>query len=126
MEDFLIPANPDLKTPNISFKVSGDLIIEGESISSNPVLFYEPALNWLQELKKQKPDNVILTMKLDYFNTSSSKIFYGMFKLLESFQKEEIPVRVIWCYEQSDDDMIQSGKDYSSIIKIPFEFEEVR
>lgn len=126
MEDLLIPSNSDFKTPLIDFKKSGDLLIEGESISSNPVLFYEPVLNWLQEFKSRKAGAVKLTMKLDYFNTSSSKIFYGMFKLLETFPKEGITVNVLWYYEKNDEDMLQSGKDYGSVIKIPFEFKEIQ
>lgn len=125
MKDLLIPANPELKTPLVDFKSSGQLTIEGESISSNPVAFYEPVLNWLNELKESKPAEIVISMKLDYFNTSSSKIFYGLFKQLENFQKDGLNVKVIWKYEEGDEDMCQSGKDYSSIIKIPFEIVEI-
>jgi hypothetical protein len=65
-------------------------------------------------------------MQLDYFNTSSSKIFYTIFKVLESFQKDGSSVKIIWFYEKMDEDMVQSGKDYSSIIKVPFEIEEIK
>jgi hypothetical protein len=126
MKDLLIAANRDLKTPLVDFKLSGALQIEGESISSNPVAFYEPVIAWLNDYKKTKPSEVTLSMQLDYFNTSSSKIFYTIFKVLESFQKEGSSVKIIWFYEKMDEDMVQSGKDYSSIIKVPFEIEEIK
>jgi len=126
MNDLIIPANVDFRTPAIDFKVSGNLKISGESIASNPVLFFEPVRNWLEELKKVKPKEVVLTMDLNYFNTSSSKLFYGLFKTLETFQNDGLIVKVVWVHDAADSEMLQTGIDYSTMVKIPFEMVEAK
>ena len=125
MNDLIIPANPDSKTPAIDFMVSGNLKISGESIPSNPVLFYEEVRKWMENLSKTKPNEIVLTMNLNYFNTSSSKVFYSLFKLLENFKNEGLNVKVIWLHDASDGEMLQTGIDYSTMVKIPFEMVEV-
>jgi hypothetical protein len=125
MNDFLVPANPGARLPLVDFKLSGDFRIEGLSVSEHPIQFYEPVFEWLENFKKTNPPAITLTMKLEYFNTSSSKIFFNMFKALDPFQKNGTNVKIIWKYDKSDEDMSQSGKDYKSIVKVPFELEEI-
>jgi hypothetical protein len=124
MNDLIIPANHELKTPAVDFRTSGNLKISGESFSSNPVLFFEPVRKWMEDLKNIKPGEIVLTMALEYFNTSSSKMFYGLFKLLETFQNDGLAVKVVWFHEKGDSEMQQTGVDYSSMVKIPFDIKE--
>ena len=39
------------KTPEIIFKATGDLMITGSSLPVNIKDFYQPILDWLEELK---------------------------------------------------------------------------
>lgn len=126
MNDLIIPANQDFKTPAIDFRTSGNLKISGDSISSNPVLFFEPVRKWIEDLKNINVPEIVLTMALEYFNTSSSKMFYGLFKLLETLQNDGQAVKIIWVYEKGDSEMLQTGIDYSTMVKIPFEFVEAK
>ena len=63
-------------------------------------------------------------MKLDYFNTSSSKYLLEIFKKFEKKSGQELKVVIHWIYEEDDWDMRDCGLDYQEIIKIPFEFIE--
>jgi len=125
MKDILIPGNNVVKTPLVDFKTTGQLRIEGSSFSENPLEFYEPLVQWLNELKKDPPKNITMTIKLEYFNTSSSKLILYMFKSLESMHlSKQSEVSIVWKYNKIDQDMLESGKDYQSIINIPFEMVE--
>jgi hypothetical protein len=125
MNDLFIPNNPETKTPLIDFKVSGNLLIEGRSVSENPVEFFEPVIQWINNLKKAHPAKITLTFKLEYFNTSTSKIILHIFRSLETFMKNNTDVKIIWYYDNIDDDLKEAGKDYQSICKIPFEFKSI-
>jgi len=126
MDNLLIPGVPEGKTPTVDFKVTGELLIEGRSVSENPVLFYEPAMNWLKEFKETNPATMTLTMKVEYFNTASSKMFFYIFKAVEAVFKEGCEVKVIWMYDNADEDMLESGKDYQSICAVPFKYIEMQ
>ncbi|MGP1362589.1 MAG: SiaC family regulatory phosphoprotein, partial [Bacteroides sp.] len=66
--------------------------------------------------------NTLVEMRLEYFNTSSSKCILDIFKRLGLIH--ELPgkkVEIKWYYYADDEDMYESGNDYSSIVKVPFE-----
>jgi hypothetical protein len=122
-KDIFIPANPEEMTPLIDFKIIGELRIEGKSYPEDPVTFYEPLINWIKEFKKNCPEKITMHVRLEYFNTSTSKLVLFMLKLLEDlyFQKKA-DVVIFWLYHKQDEDMYESGKDYQSIIDLPFKF----
>ena len=53
-----------------------------------------------------------VTMDLEYFNTSSSKKIFELFKSLKGKD-----VRVIWMFEEGDLDMQEAGEDYQSMLE---------
>jgi hypothetical protein len=125
MNDLFIQGNAEAKTPTVDFKVSGDLKLHGRSVSENPIEFFEPLILWLKNLKKSHPPKIVLNLQLEYFNTSTSKLLLHMFRTLEEFQKIGSDVKIIWHYDKIDDDLREAGKDYQSIVRIPFEFVEM-
>lgn len=114
------------KTPDVSFDaLSGKIEIEGRSIPENSIEFYKPLVDWLDEYSKQPNSKTVVNIKLEYFNTSSSKCILDVFKKLESIYKSEQDVVINWYYEEDDEDMLEAGEDYQSILKIPFKMIEM-
>ncbi|NLN30763.1 MAG: DUF1987 domain-containing protein, partial [Bacteroidales bacterium] len=64
-------------------------------------------------------------IRLEYFNTSSSKCILDVFKKLEAIHKAKNEVIVNWYYEEDDEDMLEAGEDYESIIRVPFKMIEI-
>jgi hypothetical protein len=65
-------------------------------------------------------------VQLEYFNTSSSKCILDVFKKLESIHKSgDKEVIINWYYEEDDEDMLEAGEDYESIIRVPFKMIEI-
>ena len=124
MEPILIEGTP--KTPTIKFDAStGVFDIKGRSIQENSVEFYKPLIDWL-DLYKETPNNkTVVNIKLEYFNTSSSKCILDVFKKLETIHKAKNEVEVNWYYEEDDEDMLEAGEDYESIIRVPFKMIEI-
>ena len=114
------------KTPDLSFDAnSGVFDIKGRSIPENSVEFYKPILEWIDEYTKQTQPKTIVNIHLEYFNTSSSKCILDLWKKFEIIAKNGNVIVIRWHYEEDDEDMLEAGQDYQSIIKVPFEMVEV-
>ena len=122
MDDFFLEATP--KTPRLFFsKETGEFEISGRSIPENSIEFYKPVINWLDNYITDPGQHTLLVIKLEYFNTSSSKCILDVFKKLETLGGTEITVN--WYYEEDDEDMLEAGEDYQAIIDLPFKMIEV-
>ncbi|MDX1651782.1 MAG: DUF1987 domain-containing protein [Brumimicrobium sp.] len=114
------------KTPTINFDATtGVLEVKGRSIPENSVEFYKPLNEWVEEYSKAPQAVTVFDVKLEYFNTSSSKCILDLFKLLESIDGKGTKVTVNWYFEEDDEDMEEAGEDYQAIISLPFKMIEV-
>lgn len=124
MEPIIIEGTP--KTPSVRFDAKQGLIeIKGRSIPENSIEFYKPLVDWLEQYSGIPADKTVVNIHLEYFNTSSSKCILDVFKKLEAIHKAKNDVVVNWYYEEDDEDMLEAGEDYESIIRIPFKMIEV-
>ena len=124
MEPIIIEGTP--KTPSIKFDArEGVFEIKGRSIPENSVEFYKPLNEWLDQYMQVPLDKTVVNIRLEYFNTSSSKCILDVFKRLESIHKSKHDVEINWFYEEDDEDMLEAGEDYDSIIKVPFKMIEI-
>jgi hypothetical protein len=98
----------------------GILDIVGESYPENAVMFYKPVFDWLSNAISSKKA-LKVNFKLDYFNTSSSKCVIDILDTLDKYFSESGQVEVKWFYREDDDDMLETGEEFSSDIKVPFE-----
>ena len=114
------------KTPEINFSSDlGKLLIAGRSIPENSIEFYNSLLEWIDNYSSAPKENTEIDMKLEYFNTSSSKCILDVFKKLENIKKAGNVVKVNWFYEEDDEDMLEAGEDYDAIIDLPFEMKAI-
>jgi len=113
------------KTPTVNFYPNGKIEIKGRSIPENSIEFYKPLVDWLEAYSSKPQQLTEVNIQLEYFNTSSSKCILDVFKKLESISKAGNNVVVNWFYEEDDEDMLEAGEDYQSIIKIPFKMVEI-
>ncbi len=119
MQDLIIQGTN--KTPSIDFKINGELKIEGRSIPENTYDFYKPIVNWVETLKNSIPSSITLTVKLEYINTSSSKLILEIFKILdEIFTSKKSEVEIVWLYDYDDDENREEGHNYKSELNVPF------
>ncbi len=117
MENFFLEGTN--KTPQLDFNSNeGRFLIAGRSIPENSIEFYKPLFEWLDNYVSQAKSNTILDVKLEYFNTSSSKCLVEIFRKLETLQQKNDNVLINWFYEEDDEDMQESGEDFQEIIDI--------
>jgi hypothetical protein len=120
MENLFIEGT--LRTPNILLEAdNGKLEFSGRSIPENSIDFYRPVVDWVESYLEHPNERTTIIIKLEYFNTSSSKSLFEIFKKFEGIFKSGKNVLVRWFYDQEDEDMQESGEDFRDILKIPFE-----
>lgn len=113
------------KTPTISFETTGRLELRGRSIPENSVEFYKQLVDWIDAYRSAPAPQTIVDVKLEYFNTSSSKCILDLFKKLELLHQDGKNAVINWYYEADDEDMQEAGSDYKAILTIPFELVKV-
>ena len=124
MEPINLEGTP--KTPSVKFDAeSGVMEIKGRSIPENSIEFYKPLVDWLEDYAKNPLKKTQVNVQLEYFNTSSSKCILDVFKKLETISKGKSEVVVNWYYEEDDEDMLEAGEDYESIIRVPFKMIQI-
>lgn len=88
------------------------LLIEGKSISEDPIAFFTPLFEWTEEyIKSAEP--LTIYFDLEYFNTTSSKMIFDFIDLVSS---GEIMPNVIWRYLDEDEDMEEFGEYLQEIV----------
>ncbi|MCO5261022.1 MAG: DUF1987 domain-containing protein [Crocinitomicaceae bacterium] len=121
MEQLKLESSPS--TPLISFDpVSGEMYIEGRAIPEDPDAFWMPVISWFESYMHKPAANTVFKVKLEYFNTSSSKRILFLLHKLNALVKEQNFASVEWYYRQEDEEMFEIGNDYAYMVKVPFEF----
>ncbi|MEM9339537.1 MAG: DUF1987 domain-containing protein [Bacteroidota bacterium] len=111
-------------TPGIDLDLSeGKIKLYGRSSPENSINFYAPLLNALRS-DKVSSSSLAVDVMLEYFNTSSSKCLFDIFKLLKKMETSGTELTINWYYEPSDDDMFEAGEDYSDMLNLSFNFIE--
>lgn len=118
MKDLIIKDSE--KTPSVALSTNGVLKIEGRSIPEDAAKFFKPLLDWTKDFTANE---IRVDIKLEYFNTSSSKFILEMLRLLEN-NPDNNNILVNWFYEEGDLDVLESGQYFESIIGIPFKYIE--
>lgn len=110
-------------TPNVILdKEKGIFQFIGNSLPENAMEFYKPVISWVTEYLADPNPSTELTFKLEYFNTASSKIIYELIKQHTSLKTGNKSIKINWYYSEEDEDMLEAGKDYAELTKLPFEF----
>lgn len=122
MKALLIQATAD--TPKVHLdKSSNTFEISGLSLPEDAIEFYKPIMGWLEDYSADPNAETHFNLKLEYFNTASSKQIIQLLLFLEKLNAKS-GVKIFWHYKDIDEDMHDLGEEYSEIIKVDFELVE--
>jgi hypothetical protein len=106
-------------TPTILLdKKNGIFEISGRSLPEDSAEFYKPVIEWINTYAKEANPTTEFTLKLEYFNTASSKLILDVLSALEDIKG----MKIIWYFHDDDEDMEEAGQEFSELVEIPFEF----
>ncbi len=107
-------------------KGKGLFEIHGQSLPEEAISFYSPVIDWLETYASDPNPQTVLSVQLDYCNSSSTKALADLFEVLEEIAGKGHPAEIIWHYMEDDDDMLDMGKELEEIIKVPFTFKVMK
>ena len=106
-------------TPKILLdKKNGIFEISGRTLPEDAAEFYRPILDWIDDYQKEANPTTDFVFKLDYSNTASTKFILDILAALKDING----VKILWYYQESDEDMEEAGREFSEQVDIPFEF----
>jgi len=109
-------------TPNVILDAEKGIIeFSGRSLPEDVLSFYGPVLQWIEEYIQSPNPKTEINIKLDYFNTASSKVIMDILIYFETIVKQGKEVIVHWYYQEEDEDMAEAGEEYSDIVDVEFE-----
>ncbi len=126
MQDFKIePKQGQFFTPEIHLEVEkGEGMIQGESYLEESFELYDSICQWFKEYFETH-SSFSLSIKLTYFNTSSSRAIIDMLRTLQGIKESGKEVVVKWMYPDPDDDEIyEEGQDFVDEAGMQLEFVE--
>ena len=120
MESINIEATDE--TPKVVLDAAGNVFeLTGRSLPEDVTTFYSPLLEWLSGYAASPNPLTKMVIKLDYFNTASSKMILDILLKLEEMKESGHDVLVSWHYAEDDEDMQEAGEEYAEIVEVPFE-----
>ena len=100
-------------TPTINFSAdTGICEIIGESFLEETSKFYSPIVDWIKNYINTINKEIIFSIKLTYFNTSTSKWILNILNTLKKHEIKGGKVTVNWFYYEDDIDMQDDIEDY--------------
>lgn len=124
MENLVIEGTK--KTPEIQFLTDGRLKIGGRSIPEDPSKFYNTLLLWIYDYCNNLSPTTVVDIDLEYFNSGSSKYILQLLRELKVAADKGNEIKINWYYEEGDDDILERGEYYASILEIDINFIEVK
>tara|TARA_B100000809_G_scaffold49217_1_gene44222 strand:+ start:461 stop:823 length:363 start_codon:yes stop_codon:yes gene_type:complete len=108
-------------TPKVILDASASKFeMSGRSLPEDAAEFYQPILDWLDTYSSTPNPETIFEVKLEYFNTASSKLILDVLTKLEDIEN----AKVHWYFYEDDEDMEEAGEEFSELIEVDFELKE--
>jgi hypothetical protein len=120
MEELRLAATKN--TPEVFLSPEGLIRIRGRSIHENVTEFFGPVENWVSEYIKLPAETTYVEMNLEYFNSASAKIFIHLLQKVTYVTLKDKKFVINWYYEDGDEDILERGEYFSSILDVPFNF----
>jgi hypothetical protein len=113
-------------TPEIILNPGGTIRIKGRSIHENVADFFGPVEKWVSEYVEKPADVTYVHMNLEYFNSASAKVFIHLLQKFTYVTLKNKKFVFNWYYEDGDEDILERGEDFASILDVPFNFIKTR
>jgi len=100
-------------TPEILLDAENGIIsLVGKSYPENTFEFYKPMMDWLEEyFDRNTKDKTTINMEIIYFNSSSSKLFFDFFDVLDE-AKDDNEIEINWIYDEENESALEAGEDF--------------
>lgn len=112
------------KTPMVLLDPAGKIRIGGRSIPEDASKFFDGILIWILEYVGSPKDITTVDIELEYFNSGSAKFVMQILRELSELIHAGKELKINWYFEEGDDDILERGEYYASILDLEINFIE--
>ena len=113
-------------TPEVILNPEGKIKIRGRSIPENASDFFAPVEDWISTYILSPANVTSVDMSLDYFNSASAKNFISILQKITFVTLKHKKFIINWYYEDGDEDILERGEYFASILDVPVNFIKIR
>jgi hypothetical protein len=113
-------------TPEIILDPEGRIKIKGRSIHENVTDFFAPVEGWITKYILDPAEVTYVDLNLEYFNSSSAKVFVHLLQKISYVTLKHKKYVFNWYYEEGDDDILERGEFFSTVLDVPFNFIKIK
>jgi hypothetical protein len=103
----------------------GNIILYGRSMPENVLIFFDPITEWMRKYCENPASFTNIDLNLTYTNSCSIKIISDLLRMLDGKYQQGFDMKIRWTYEQNDESAKETGHELESMLKIPFEYNEI-
>ena len=96
------------------------LDMRGVSLPPNVRQFFIPIVEWTENYLKSNPAKTTLNISFKHLHSTARQLIFELIKLLKQSEKNGNSLKVNWYYEREDDDMMQTGMEFSFTLGMIF------
>lgn len=71
----------------------------------------EPIMSWMKQYFISPQEKTTIELEIIYFNSSSSKLFFDFFDLIEE-NRDKSDIEIRWIYDQENESALEAGEDF--------------
>lgn len=116
---------PTPKTPYVMLDPAGQIKFRGRSIPEDVSIFYEQILSWIKSYSNSPSAYTEVDIEMEYLNSGTSKYMLKILKAIKTIDANGFDLKINWIYEEGDDDIMERGEYYSSILDLKLNFVEI-
>ena len=120
MEELRI--SPTKNSPEIILNPDGIIKIRGRSIHENVTDFFAPVEDWISGYILAPADVTRVDLSLEYFNSASAKVLIHLLQKITYVSLKHKKFIFNWYFEEGDEDILERGEYFASILDVPFNF----
>lgn len=121
----LIRISPSKNTPEIILDPKGIIRIRGRSIHENVSEYFAPVEEWITGYIESPAEVTCVDMNLEYFNSASAKVFIHLLQKITYVTLKHKKFIFNWYFEDGDEDILERGEYFASVLDVPFNYVKV-
>jgi hypothetical protein len=121
----LIRISPTKNTPEIILDPKGIIRIRGRSIHENVTEYFAPVEAWITGYIESPAEVTCVDMNLEYFNSASAKVFIHLLQKITYVTLKHKKFIFNWYFEDGDEDILERGEYFASVLDVPFNYVKV-
>lgn len=110
MENLIL--NQQNHLPKVEFFADGRFSLEGKAIPEDANKLFDPLIDYSSQLAV---DHLVFNVKLEYFNTASSKKILELLRTIDANQKIK-KVLIHWHFEEGDEECVETAEIYEELL----------